>query len=43
MRPVPMGESGLMWAGGAGISKGYINLPEKTEERYKRDVFANDG
>jgi len=43
MAPVPIGEAGIMWAGGAGISKGYINLPEKTQERYKLDVFASDG
>ncbi|KZV65298.1 nonribosomal peptide synthetase 12 [Peniophora sp. CONT] len=43
MRPLPIGETGLMWAGGAGITKGYINLPEKTEERYKPDIFVNDG
>ncbi|KAI0030425.1 nonribosomal peptide synthetase 12 [Vararia minispora EC-137] len=43
MRPVPVGEPGIMWAGGAGISKGYVNLPDKTGERYKNDIFANDG
>ncbi|KAG5221330.1 NRPS protein biosynthetic cluster [Salix suchowensis] len=29
--------------GGAGITKGYVNLPEKTEERYKLDPFMDDG
>ncbi|OCH91225.1 nonribosomal peptide synthetase 12 [Obba rivulosa] len=43
MKPVPIGESGVMWAGGAGISRGYVNLPEKTAERYKLDPFVNDG
>ncbi|KLO16789.1 nonribosomal peptide synthetase 12 [Schizopora paradoxa] len=43
MRPLPIGEKGVMWAGGAGITRGYINLPEKTGERYKRDPFVNDG
>ncbi|KAG7088434.1 hypothetical protein E1B28_012427 [Marasmius oreades] len=43
MKPVPIGKQGVMWAGGAGITKGYLNLPEKTSERYKRDPFANDG
>ncbi|KAL0567095.1 hypothetical protein V5O48_014899 [Marasmius crinis-equi] len=43
MNPVPIGEQGVMWAGGAGITRGYLNLPEKTKERYKRDPYANDG
>ena len=43
MKPVPVGEPGVMWAGGACVSKGYVNLPEKTSERYKRDPFVNDG
>ncbi|PIL22505.1 transporter [Ganoderma sinense ZZ0214-1] len=43
MNPVPIGEPGVMWAGGACVSKGYLNLPEKTSERYKLDSFKNDG
>ncbi|KAI0086471.1 nonribosomal peptide synthetase 12 [Irpex rosettiformis] len=43
MKAVPIGEPGVMWAGGAGISRGYIDLPEKTAERYKLDPFTNDG
>ncbi|KAF4914815.1 Adenylate-forming reductase [Colletotrichum fructicola] len=38
-----VGEPGVMWAGGHGISRGYVSLPEKTAERYKLDPFANDG
>lgn len=40
--PVAIGQSGIMWAGGAGITRGYLNLPDKTEERYKLDPFVND-
>ncbi|KAF4590153.1 putative NRPS-like protein biosynthetic cluster [Pleurotus pulmonarius] len=43
LEPLPIGKTGLMWAGGAGITKGYVNLPEKTEERYKLDPFMDDG
>ncbi|KAH9891683.1 nonribosomal peptide synthetase 12 [Cubamyces lactineus] len=43
MQPVPIGEPGVMWAGGACVSKGYLNLPDKTAERYKLDPFTNDG
>nr|VWO96538.1 Filamentous fungal-specific transmembrane protein [Ganoderma boninense] len=43
LRPVPRGEVGVMWAGGAGISLGYLNLPELTKTRYKPDPFRADG
>ena len=42
-QPVPIGQAGIMWAGGAGITKGYVDLPEKTAERYVLDPFTNDG
>ncbi|KAJ6472862.1 putative nonribosomal peptide synthetase [Mycena vitilis] len=38
-RPVPIGETGCMWVGGIGVSKGYLNLPDKTAERYRPDPF----
>ncbi|KAI0801910.1 nonribosomal peptide synthetase 12 [Irpex lacteus] len=43
MQAVAIGEPGIMWAGGAGISRGYVDLPDKTAERYKLDPFTNDG
>lgn len=43
MEPLPIGSLGVMWAGGAGITRGYANLPDKTAERYALDPFANDG
>ena len=43
MKPVPIGQPGIMWAGGGGISKGYVDLPEKTAERYMLDPFTNNG
>ncbi|KAK7690040.1 hypothetical protein QCA50_006685 [Cerrena zonata] len=43
MKPVPIGQPGVMWASGAGITRGYVNLPDKTAERYKLDIFTNDG
>ncbi|KAM0250966.1 hypothetical protein ACHAP5_001846 [Fusarium lateritium] len=41
--PVSVGAIGVMWAGGLGVSRGYIGLREKTAERYKPDSFAKDG
>lgn len=43
LQPVLPGEAGLMWGGGWGVSRGYINLAEKTAERYLPDKFMNDG
>jgi non-ribosomal peptide synthetase component F len=41
-QPLPIGEKGSMWVGGAGVSRGYINLKELTSQRYKPDKFLND-
>lgn len=43
MKPVKIGDMGVMWAGGAGITRGYLNLPDKTSEKYQRDPFLDDG
>jgi non-ribosomal peptide synthetase component F len=42
-KPVKIGEPGTMWVGGAGVSRGYLNLPELTSQRYKSDKFTRDG
>ncbi|KAI0409363.1 acetyl-CoA synthetase-like protein [Xylaria palmicola] len=41
--PVPIGKPGVMWAGGACVSAGYVNLPELTASRFKTDKFTQDG
>ncbi|NUR62525.1 MAG: amino acid adenylation domain-containing protein [Catenulispora sp.] len=41
--PLPIGETGEMWAGGAGITVGYLNDPELTAERYRPDPFLGAG
>ncbi|KAG6852174.1 hypothetical protein C0991_002474, partial [Blastosporella zonata] len=43
MNPIRIGEMGIMWAGGGGITRGYLNLPDKTSEKYLRDPFLDDG
>ncbi|KAL8401000.1 hypothetical protein RB594_001135 [Gaeumannomyces avenae] len=43
LEPVALGSPGVMWAGGLGVSRGYIGLPDKTAERYLWDKFARDG
>ncbi|KAK5991327.1 Adenylate-forming reductase [Cladobotryum mycophilum] len=41
--PVPVGVPGVMWAGGHGVSRGYVGLEAKTNESYIPDPFALDG
>ncbi|KAF4119364.1 Acyl-CoA synthetase (AMP-forming)/AMP-acid ligase II [Geosmithia morbida] len=40
---VPLGSAGSMWAGGHGVSRGYVGLESKTKECYLADKFADDG
>ena len=40
---VPFGVSGTMWVGGTCVSRGYVELPDQTKTRYKRDKFKDDG
>ncbi|KAF8062292.1 putative nonribosomal peptide synthetase [Lyophyllum atratum] len=39
-RAAPIGQVGCMWVGGVGVSGGYLNLPEKTAERWRPDPFV---
>ena len=39
-RPVPVGEEGELYAGGAGVALGYLNQPELTAEKFIEDAFA---
>ncbi|KAL3953883.1 hypothetical protein ACCO45_011839 [Purpureocillium lilacinum] len=41
--PVPVGVAGVMWAGGHGVTRGYVGLESKTKEAYIPDKFAGDG
>ena len=43
LQPCAIGEVGEIWAGGQGVSSGYINNFELTEDRYRHDPFMNDG
>ncbi|AGN70717.1 hypothetical protein B2K_39560 [Paenibacillus mucilaginosus K02] len=40
---LPVGIPGELWVGGAGVSRGYWNLPELTGEKFKPDPFLPGG
>ncbi|KAG6037502.1 hypothetical protein E4U41_005069 [Claviceps citrina] len=42
-RTVPVGVAGVMWAGGHGVTRGYLGLESKTKGTFIPDPFTNNG
>jgi non-ribosomal peptide synthase protein (TIGR01720 family) len=42
LKPSPIGATGEIYIGGAGVALGYLNRPELTEERFLTDSFSNE-
>ncbi|WP_339401448.1 amino acid adenylation domain-containing protein [Tychonema sp. BBK16] len=42
LQPVPIGVSGEMHIGGAGVARGYLNRPERNASKFMINPFTND-
>jgi len=41
MKPVPIGDTGELYVGGAGLARGYLNRPDLTAQKFVPDPFSD--
>jgi amino acid adenylation domain-containing protein len=42
LKPVPVGATGEIFVGGAGVARGYLHRPELTEQRFIKNPFSSE-
>ncbi|HSK80835.1 MAG TPA: amino acid adenylation domain-containing protein, partial [Thermoanaerobaculia bacterium] len=42
LRPIPLGSTGEVWIGGAGLARGYLERPGLTADRFRPDPFSEE-
>ncbi|HEX8090084.1 MAG TPA: condensation domain-containing protein, partial [Blastocatellia bacterium] len=42
LQPLPIGVTGMLWVGGAGVARGYLKKPDLTAEKFMPDPFSDE-